>query len=307
MAAEIPFRRDFAFRYGVAETISPLIRRVVANNPSPFTFKGTGTYIVGRGKVAIIDPGPDMAAHIAALLNAVGNETVTHILVTHTHLDHSPAAAAVKSATGSRTYGFGPHGSGRAEDRAGIESGVVEEGGDHDFTPDVAMREGDGVAGPGWNLDRGGNARPHLQPSLLLPCGGEDALFRRSRHGLVDQRHRAARRRHGGLSALAAQAFETRRHAVLADPRAFDPRAEETRGGFHRSPAGAHRWRSWRGSRRVTSPFRRSCTRVYAGLDPRLVPAAGRSVLAHLIELAERGLVLADGPPSLSSRYRLKP
>ena len=82
--------------------MSPLVRRVVARNPSPFTFKGTGTYLIGHGKVAVIDPGPDLAEHVEALLNALGGETVTHILITHTHLDHSPAAAAVKRATGAR-------------------------------------------------------------------------------------------------------------------------------------------------------------------------------------------------------------
>src|SRR5690348_6004165 len=152
MATEIPFRRDFAFRYGEVETLSPLIRRVVARNASPFTFKGTGTYIVGRGKVAIIDPGPAMDDHIAAVLGAVAHETVTHIVVTHTHLDHSPAAAAVKQATGARSFGFGPHGSGRAEERAGIELDVVEEGGDHEFRPDIVLRDGDTLNGPGWSL-----------------------------------------------------------------------------------------------------------------------------------------------------------
>src|SRR6266704_3633978 len=106
--AEINFLRDFA--YGVAETLSPLIRRVVARNPSPFTFKGTGTYIVGRGTVAVIDPGPALPDHVEALLAALDGETVSHILVTHTHLDHSPAAAALQRATGAPTLGFGPHG-----------------------------------------------------------------------------------------------------------------------------------------------------------------------------------------------------
>src|SRR5512146_1796673 len=151
MSTEIPFRRDFAFSYGTAEWLSPLIRRVVARNPSPFTFKGTGTYVVGEGQVAVIDPGPDLAPHVDALLAALRGETVTHILITHTHLDHSPAAAAVKRATGAKTYGFGPHGSGRAEDRAGV-GGVTEEGGDHAFAPDETLRDGDVVSGPGWRL-----------------------------------------------------------------------------------------------------------------------------------------------------------
>src|SRR6202023_1386128 len=100
MAVEIPFRREFSFEYGRLEPVAPMIRRVVARNPSPFTFKGTGTYVVGHGRVAVIDPGPDSVEHVEALLGALSGETVTHILVTHTHLDHSPAAAAMKGATG---------------------------------------------------------------------------------------------------------------------------------------------------------------------------------------------------------------
>ena len=113
MAVEIPFRRDFAFEYGRLEEVAPGIRRIVARNPGPFTFRGTGTYVIGEGQVAVIDPGPDLPEHIEALLMDLAGEEVTHILVTHTHRDHSPAAAAVKEATGAPTYGFGPHAGGR--------------------------------------------------------------------------------------------------------------------------------------------------------------------------------------------------
>src|ERR1051326_6947354 len=97
--AEIRYRREFTAPYGVLEPVSPLVRRILARNPGPFTFKGTGTYVVGRGTVAIIDPGPLIEEHVAALLEGLRGETVSHILVTHTHHDHSPAAAAVKQAT----------------------------------------------------------------------------------------------------------------------------------------------------------------------------------------------------------------
>ena len=105
----IPFIKDFKFDYGTAMEVTPLIRRVVAHNPSPFTFKGTGTYIIGHGKVAIVDPGPDMQDHIDAVLRAVRGETVTHILVTHTHIDHVPATPALAKATGAKVYSYGPH------------------------------------------------------------------------------------------------------------------------------------------------------------------------------------------------------
>ena len=100
----IPFIKDFKFDYGTAMEVTPLIRRVVARNPSPFTFKGTGTYIIGHGKVAIVDPGPDDREHIDAVLRAVRAETVTHILVTHTHIDHVPATPAMAKATGAKVY-----------------------------------------------------------------------------------------------------------------------------------------------------------------------------------------------------------
>jgi len=155
MAVEIPFRRDFAFEYGRLESVVPGIRRIVANNPGPFTFRGTGTYVIGEGEVAVIDPGPDLEEHVDALLKGLEGEHVTHILVTHTHRDHSPAAAAVKAATGAPTYGFGPHAGGKRGEAA------VEEGGDWDFMPDITVKDGDEIVGPGWRtqLDRRGRCR----------------------------------------------------------------------------------------------------------------------------------------------------
>ena len=102
MADDIPFNRTLDLAPGVVEEVAPGVRRILVDNPSPFTFKGTLSYIVGRGKVAIIDPGPLDDKHIDALLDAVRGETVTHIVITHTHRDHSPAAAQVKAATGAR-------------------------------------------------------------------------------------------------------------------------------------------------------------------------------------------------------------
>ena len=103
MAPGIPFVRDIEFEYGSVDEVTPMIRRVIARNPSPFTFHGTGTYIIGRGKVAVIDPGPLVDEHVDALLAAVAGETVTHILITHTHNDHSPAAAPFKAVPGAPT------------------------------------------------------------------------------------------------------------------------------------------------------------------------------------------------------------
>src|SRR5207237_8654682 len=109
MADPIPFDKNCALRPGLVEEVRPGLRRIMCNNPGPMTFKGTVSYIVGRGQIALIDPGPLDEPHIAALLDAVRGEAVTQILVTHTHRDHSPAAARIKAATGAKTYREGPH------------------------------------------------------------------------------------------------------------------------------------------------------------------------------------------------------
>ena len=300
----IPFIKEFKFDYGTAMEVTPLIRRVVARNPSPFTFKGTGTYIVGRGRVAVIDPGPAIAAHVGALLKALAGETVTHILITHTHLDHSPAAAALKEATGALTYGFGPHGSGRAEDRAGI-GGVTEEGGDHDFRPDAAMREGDAVEGPGWRMaavHTPGHTSNHLcfalaeeralfsgdhvmgwSTSVIAPPDGDMAAYMRSLAKLLARDDAVYWPTHG---------------PAIPDPKPFVQafiahRRERSDAILARLAAGDER-------------IPRMVDHIYLGLDPRLKGAAARSVLAHLVELVETGAVDSDGPPMLETRYRLK-
>src|SRR6516225_10855999 len=109
MSEEITFNRTLDLAPGVVDQVAPGVRRLLCNNPSPFTFKGTVSYIIGRDRVAIIDPGPDDPAHVQALLDAVRGETVTHILVTHTHRDHSPAVRPVKAATGAIVLAEGPH------------------------------------------------------------------------------------------------------------------------------------------------------------------------------------------------------
>src|SRR6476659_8925823 len=151
MADDIPYNKVFDLEPGRSQDVAPGGRRIVANNPSPFTFKGTVSYIIGRGKVAIVDPGPDDPAHVAALLDAVRGETVTHIFVTHTHRDHSPAAAAVKAATGAKTYAEGPHRAARPLHVG--DAPRSEAGGDRDFRPDVALKDGEVVTGAGWSLE----------------------------------------------------------------------------------------------------------------------------------------------------------
>src|SRR5271169_532465 len=144
-----------------------MIRRTVSRNPSPFAFRGTGTYFLGHGEVAVIDPGPDLAEHVEALLAGLEGEQVKHILITHTHRDHSPAARALQAATGAPTYGFGPHAGGKRGDPA------VEEGGDWDFVPDTTLGDGDRIAGKGWVFEAvhtPGHTSNHL--CFALPDSG---------------------------------------------------------------------------------------------------------------------------------------
>jgi glyoxylase-like metal-dependent hydrolase (beta-lactamase superfamily II) len=164
---ELTFNRELDPDYSQVTVLSPLIRRVIARNPSPFTFYGTGTYIIGRGQVAVIDPGPDLPEHVAAIRHAVAGEQVSHILITHTHADHSPATTALQTATGAPSYGFGPHPAG--------EEGV-EAGADITFRPDHLLKEGDRLAGPDWTFDVL-HTPGHISNHLCFALREERALF----------------------------------------------------------------------------------------------------------------------------------
>ena len=277
--------RNFACAYGVIEPVTPLIRRVVARNPGPFTFHGTGTYVVGHGKVAVIDPGPDLAEHVDALLAALAGETVTHIMVTHTHRDHSPAAAALKRATGAPTYGYGPH---------GVHGETVEAGADHDFVPDHAMGHGDAVEGQGWHLEAvhtPGHTSNHLcfalpeertlfsgdhvmgwSTTVIAPPDGDMADYMASLALLHRRDDGVYWPTHGG---------------AIRDPRAHVGALIEHRNGRRDAIMAAL-------ASGAMSPAD-LVARIYLDLDPRLVHAAARSVMAHLIELRDRGAVVAEG------------
>ena len=298
MAVEIPFRRDFAFEYGALESVAPGIRRIVANNPGPFTFRGTGTYVVGEGEVAVIDPGPDLAEHVDALLAGLSGERITHILVTHTHRDHSPAAAAVKAATGAPTYGFGPHAGGRRG-----EAGV-EEGGDWDFAPDITIKDGDEITGPGWRFEAvhtPGHTSNHLcfalpdsgilfsgdhvmgwSTSVIAPPDGDMAAYMDSLDKLLQRRDAVYWPTHGPAIT------EPKEHV-----RAFIAHRRERESGIVECLAA--------GVGRVDAMVER----LYVGLNPNLRRAAGRSVLAHLIDLIGRGIVISDNGGGVDATYRL--
>jgi glyoxylase-like metal-dependent hydrolase (beta-lactamase superfamily II) len=296
MAVEIPFRREFSFEYGRLEPVAPMIRRIVARNPSPFAFRGTGTYVVGNGDVAVIDPGPDLVEHVEALLAGLSGERVTDILITHTHRDHSPAAQALKNATGAPTYGFGPHAGGKRGDAA------VEEGGDWDFVPDVTVKDGDQIAGNGWRFEAvhtPGHTSNHLcfalpdsgvlfsgdhvmgwSTSVVAPPDGDMAAYLASLDKLLNRPDAVYWPTHGPAIT------EPQQHV-----RAFIAHRREREAGILdclRAGAGE---------------INAVVERLYVGLQPGLRRAAGRSVHAHLIDLVRRGVVESDGPPTLDARY----
>lgn len=294
---DIPHVRDLEFKYAVVETVSPLVRRIVARNPGPFTAHGTGTYIVGKGKVAVIDPGPLVQEHIDALLKDLSGETIERILITHTHMDHSPAAAPVKTATGAKTYGFGPHGSGAGE--------TSEEGGDTAFKPDVVMKEGDVLTGEGWTL-RALYTPGHASNHLCFALGEERLLF--SGDHVMGWSTTVISPPDGNMKAYMASlsrllerddAIYLPTHGpAIKEPqryvRALIAHRGQRRGGILQELS--------RGER--TTP--ELVAALYVGLDPRLRVAAGRSVLAHLLELKEMGRVEASDAAPLDATYRLK-
>ena len=307
MAVDIPYRREIAFEYGRLEPVAPGIRRIVARNPGPFTFKGTGTYVVGEGEVAVIDPGPELAEHIDALIASLADEQVTHILVTHTHRDHSPAAKALKQATGAPTYGFGPHAGGRRGDPG------IEEGGDWDFVPDIVVRDGEsvdggkpgGTKGGGWHFEAvhtPGHTSNHLcfalpdpgilfsgdhvmgwSTSVIAPPDGDMAAYMASLDKLLRRPDSVYWPTHGPAIT------EPQRHV-----RAFIAHRREREAG-------------------ILDCLKSGCEtvdamveRLYVGLNPALRRAAGRSVLAHLIDLIGRDIVACEGPATVESHYRLR-
>nr|WP_246429663.1 MBL fold metallo-hydrolase [Prosthecomicrobium pneumaticum] len=167
------FDRNFDPAYGALVALAPGVRRMTAPNPSPFTFHGTNTYVVGRGAVAVIDPGPDDERHIAALLAALEGERVAAILVTHSHRDHSPGARRLAAATGAPVHAEGPH---RAARPASAEEPATDAGGDLAFRPDVRLADGALVEGEGYALEA--VATPgHAANHLAFALAGTPLLF----------------------------------------------------------------------------------------------------------------------------------
>lgn len=303
MATPIPFDKEFPFEPGEVVELTPLIRRITAPNPSLFTFKGTNTYIVGRGQVAVVDPGPALPDHIDRIVAAVeeAGETITHIVVTHTHMDHSPGVALLKQRCGAPTWGYGPHGIGARRDWP-FDS---PEGGDRAFSPDNRVGDGEVIEGNGWTLEAvftPGHISNHLcfalreesvllsgdhvmgwSTSIVSPPDGDMGAYMASLEKLLGRRETTYYPGHGG---------------PIRDPipfvRAFIAHREERdRQIVERLSTGPQ-----------TIP--EMVKVMYADVPEALHRAAGRSVLAHLLHMWETGRVAADGsPPGPDDVYRL--
>ena len=295
MSEALPFKTTMQFAYGEPRELAPGVVRIVANNPSPFTFKGTNTYIIDKGgDLALIDPGPHDPVHLAAILKTIGTRRLTHILITHTHHDHTDGLPALLSATGAKTAGYGHHalhGGGKRISTSGSE--FV----DRDFVPDVPLADGQVLKGDGWAfeaLHTPGHAPDHLcfalagtgvmfsgdhvmswNTSVVAPPEGKMGDYIRSLEKLTGRNDSVYFPGHGGQfedPQRLVKAFllhrRMRENAIL----------ECIRGG--------------------NATVRGIVPVLYRDLDPRLVNAASLSVLAHVEHLIERGLVRSEMPLS---------
>lgn len=293
----IPFVRDIKFEYGKVDQVSPLIRRVVANNPGPFTFTGTGVYIVGKGEVAVIDPGPMLPEHLDALVAALEGETVTAILTTHTHSDHSPLAHPLKARVGGTVYG-------RAAPGADASAIKLEEGDDDAFRPDVTVGDGDKISGPGWTLEAI-ETPGHISNHVCFALLEENALFSGDHvmgwsTTVISPPDGNMTDYYTSLDKVAARGFATlwpTHGPPITEPAPFIAaykahRLDRERQILEQIAAGRQR-------------IAEMVPVMYAAVDARLHPAAAHSVLAHMIHLTRQGVVTTDGEPGPASVYRL--
>lgn len=298
----IPFVPMPAFEYGRADAVSPLIRRVIANNPGPFTYTGTGTYIVGGGEpgagVAVIDPGPLDDAHLAALLAAVEGQTVSHVLVTHTHRDHAPLARPFAQAVGAPVLAASPPA------RTVHASESLDEDHDETFSPDIVLTGGERMQGDGWVIEAmatPGHASNHMAFALLE----ENALF--SGDHVMGWSTTIVAPPDGDMAAYMAslEAVISRRFSTILPTHG----APITEPGPFLEAYKAHRLaRETQVLARLRAGDRRIADMVpvlYAAIDSRLWPAASLSVWAHLIALERTGVVRATPGPTIKAHWTL--
>lgn len=279
---------------GVAMRLSPLVRRVLAPNPSPFTYHGTQSYLVGETDLAVIDPGPDDERHLAALIAAIAGRPVIAIMCTHTHRDHSPATRPLTKLTGAPIIGCAP----LALDDDGPRADASF---DFDYAPDRVLVDGQQVEGTGWTLTA--VATPgHTSNHLCFALEEEGALF--TGDHVMGWSTSVVSPPDGDMGdyLVSLDRLVNRTDAIYY-PAHGDPITEPQR--FARGMLGHRRMREGQIlrflDREGPSTIPQMVATMYVGLDPRLHGAAGRSVLAHLIDLDGRGLVEQEGPHWLLS------
>lgn len=300
--APIPFDRSLEAGSQTMQAVSPLVRRLIANNGGPFTFTGTCTYVVGRGEVTVIDPGPGDPRHLDMLREALAGETISRILVTHTHRDHSPGATALRQATGAPILGCAPYVS--PPPLAGTDLSPSDAANDPLYRPDHVMTDGDAISGPGYDLvavATPGHAANHL--AFALPQ--EKALFSGD-HVMAwsttvvappDGSMRAYMASLDKLQARDESVYWPGHGGPVRQPQRFVKALSQHR--RHREAAILRRLMEG------DAAIETLVARLYADLAPALKGAAALSVLAHLQDLAERGAVAVDGPLSLKARFTL--
>jgi glyoxylase-like metal-dependent hydrolase (beta-lactamase superfamily II) len=285
----LDFDRSFDVTPGVCMEISPLIRRVLCGNPSPYTFKGTSTFIIGHGKVAIIDPGPEDEAHLAALLNAVRGETVTHIFVTHTHMDHSPLALKLKATTGAPIFA-GDSLPSAMPDGLRLDASI-----DRQFVADHKLAQGEEIGGKGWTIKA--VATPgHMSNHMSFALREEQALF------CGDHVMAWATSVIAPPDGNMGQYMDSLRLLLKRDDAVFHPGHGPSRRDpkplvraylAHRKMREAAIYQRLKAGERTPEEIVKS---VYSDIDPRLHGAAALSTRAHLDHLVEQGKArLAEG------------
>jgi glyoxylase-like metal-dependent hydrolase (beta-lactamase superfamily II) len=299
----LDFDTRFEPHYGETIDIAPGVRRLTVNNPGPFTFHGTNTYIVGTETLAVIDPGPEDDAHLRAILQAIGTRPVSHILVSHTHRDHSPLARALRERTGAIVCAEGPHRPARPL-RIG-EINPLDASADTDFVPDLALADGSVIEGDGWALRTlltPGHTANHAvfaldgtgilfsadhvmawATSIVAPPDGAMADYMASLDRMMERDDKLLLPGHGG---------------PVTRPRSF-MRGLKT----HRKMRERAIVKRLAGGDRTIPEMVRA---IYRDTDPRLHGAAGLSVLAHLEDLVARGVAATEGAPSIDGNYFLK-
>lgn len=292
---------QFEPAHGEAVPVAPGVLRVTANNPSPFTFHGTNSYIVGKDTLAVIDPGPEDEAHLAALLKAIGGRPVSHIFVSHTHRDHSPLAARLKQETGALTAAEGPHRDARPL-RIG-ELNPLDAANDEEFSPDIALPDGGAIEGDGWAI-RAIHTPGHAANHAVFALDGSGLLF--SGDHVMAWSTSIVAPPGGAMSDYMASLDKL----IERDDRRFLPGhggPVETPAAFMRGLKGHRKMRERAILERLRSGDRtiaEMVAAIYRDIDPRLHGAAGLSVLAHLEDLVARGLAGADGEVAIDATYR---